>query len=406
MKYKNLIATAFSLTGLACSPEANLQRIERPTVGPEVINGTKAESYAAFSSTVALAHELYGSLSLACSGTLIEPDVVLTAAHCVDWYEASNMKIIYGTTNANNPDEGTVHDVKAVAYHESYDPYAYKKLNALLAMGEGTYSSMNVNDIGIILLEEPIPNAVTSKIYDGEIAINMIARLVGYGQNGSVYNPDEPPQPGDEPSGVLYWGDVPVKLFTEKEIIFGENYPQGNNGSPGSNPDGCYGDSGGPTFNLNQEKNIDGVITATSRVPPDAPWIGCGFGYVATRAAYYKEWIEIKVEELRNLPDPIDAGIGGFGGSAGSGGGGFAGEGGGGVGGGAGEAGCGGSAGSNTPEKDAGIETIVEKEDFIMLDRPGCNFAEGSAENGKTSLPWLLAAALLGIGCLRRKNKC
>ncbi len=402
MKYKSLINNAaFSLAALgalSCSPDAKVQQMEKPGVGLEVINGTKAESYAPFYSTVALAHELYGSLSLACSGTLIEPDVVLTAAHCVDWYEASDMKIIYGTTNANNPDEGTVHDVKAVAYHENYDPYAYKKLNALSANGEGTYSSMDVNDIGIVLLKEPILDAVTSKIYDGEITTNMIARLVGYGQNGSVQNPDETCQPGDEPSGVLYWGDVPVKVFTEKEIIFGENYPQGNNGSPGTNPDGCYGDSGGPTFNLNQEKNIDGVITATSQVPPDVPWIGCGFGYVATRAASYQEWIKAKIEELRNLPGPADAGAGGIG-SGGSGG--IAGEGG------------YGDAGVGDSEKDAGrrgadgcdsgpkIPAGEEPEEpFVMLDRPACSYA-----GGKTgSLPWGLAALACASLCRRKKK--
>lgn len=405
MTYKSLINyAAFSLAALgalSCSPDAKVPQMEKPGVGLEVINGTKAESYAPFSSTVALAQESYGSLSLACSGTLIEPDVVLTAAHCVNWYKASDMKIIYGTTNANNPDEGMVHDVKAVAYHESYDPYAYKKLNALLTMGEGTYSSMNVNDIGIVLLKEPILNAVTSKIYDGEIAINMIARLVGYGQNGSVQEPDEPSQPESEPSGVLYWGDVPVKLFTEKEIIFGENYPQGNNGSPGINPDGCYGDSGGPTFNLNQEKNIDGVITATSRVPPDVPWIGCGFGYVATRAAPYKEWIGAKVKELRNLPDPIDAGIGGFGGSPGSGGGGIAGVGGcgdAGVGGSEKDAGRGGAGGCDSgPKIPAGEEP---EEPFVMLDRPACSYA-----GGKTgSLPWGLAALACASLCRKKKK--
>ena len=397
MKYKSLINT-FSLAALGavgCSPGVNVQQIEKPGVGLEVINGTKAESHAQFPSIVALAQEP-GNI-LVCSGTLIKPDLVVTAAHCVDWWGADKIKVVYGSTNVNELNLNLVHDMKATAYHEGYDPYGYKKLNDL-ALNEGVCSeSMDVNDIGLVLLKNPIPDAVMSDIYDSQLLIDQITRLAGYGENGehnSYPSDDTLDQSGDESAGVLYWGDVPIRVITEKEIIFSKNYPLGNNGEAGANPDACYGDSGGPTYALDKNGNLAGVITATSRVPPDVPWVSCGFGYVATRVAPYGPWIETKYEEMKALPDPVDAGAGGSGGN------------GGGIDIDAGVGGNGGSAGEGgsipiIPKPDASVDDFVEKEDLVMLDRPTCNYS-GSNSN---SFPWALAAALLGVSYLRRRKE-
>jgi len=202
---------------------------------------------------------------------------MVTAAHCVKGISADSLKVVYGSHNVNEYDEDLVFEVVATDWHENYDyPSFSNEELPLKAPWPSDY------DIGVVLLKGPIQHAVTAEIYDGKLPIGMIAILAGYGR-------DE-----EGVSGVLNWGAVPVREVTEKEVIFGKNYPNGNDKEIGSDPDACYGDSGGPAYTTDLE-----LITTTSRLPLEAPVITCGYGYIGTRVGPFKGWLEDKYQELR-----------------------------------------------------------------------------------------------------------
>lgn len=103
---------------------------------------------------------LYRSNSYFCSGSLIEPDLIITAGHCMipELTTLSQVTVIAGTNTLSNTDgRGQVRQVKELFLHPDYD------------------NTLRLNDIAIIRLRNPfnmlgsgvtvicLPNAVTAE---------------------------------------------------------------------------------------------------------------------------------------------------------------------------------------------------------------------------------------------------
>ncbi|MDP7114451.1 MAG: trypsin-like serine protease, partial [Myxococcota bacterium] len=162
MHYRSMILAALAilfLTGLGCSerdvftpdPES-LEKLDSPIVG--------GQPTADFEHAVALYH---GS-SFICSGTLVTPTAVVTAAHCLD-NVADPLRVFFGV-NALKPWKGVVVPVVSYEVHPQWDPVTLQ------------------NDIAIVILEEEVPIEPATLLGADQLSPENIgdkARFVGYG---------------------------------------------------------------------------------------------------------------------------------------------------------------------------------------------------------------------------------
>jgi secreted trypsin-like serine protease len=165
------------------------------------------------------------SVLATCTATLIAPDVLLTAAHCIDpaTHPGHTYGVFAGPDASAYPDvDSLIPELEAVSQvhpHPSYDP-------------DPPFDA----DIGIALLADELdvtPLPIAREPLDASI-VGSAARIVGYGQTTSgIYNVKK------------HEADTTVAGLFEETIQVGDETRHG-----------CIGDSGGPALVV-----IDGVET-------------------------------------------------------------------------------------------------------------------------------------------------
>jgi hypothetical protein len=145
----------------------------------------------------------------ACTGTLIAPKVVLTAAHCVPAPLTGNLEVFFGATIEGPGARVPVIDAQL---HPTFDPISFDHDIALLLLAET--SSVT-----------PVPLRA-SPIDDS--AVGLLTRVVGFG----VSAPD-----AVESFGVKRQGTTTLVGYLATTWV--------DNAAPSST---CLGDSGGPAF--------------------------------------------------------------------------------------------------------------------------------------------------------------
>jgi uncharacterized protein (TIGR03382 family) len=196
-----------------------------------------------------------------CTGTLIAPDVVLTAGHCA---AANPTRVIANTLNYNAAG-GTSATVQSTTAYPGW---------------ETSY------DVAVVVLATPIAGVTPRKLgtactFEG-FAANTQVHLVGFGSTdiaggGTNTLLNEVTAPVLDPACTTGNGCVAA-------IAPGGEFVVGGNGK-----DTCYGDSGGPVYLDTPRGPI--VIGAVSRGLDNSP-TACGGGGIYVRTDKIAAWIE------------------------------------------------------------------------------------------------------------------
>lgn len=228
-----------------------------PTTGPaEIVGGTLAPA-GKWPDAVAV----IGNQG-ACTGTLIAPDVVLTAGHCV-----GGMTTVIANTLDYNTQTGQRATIKS---HTAYPNW------------ETTY------DVSVIILNTPITGVTPRPVATTDCTMTTFStkptvQLVGFGATDVN---------AQAPNTKLYEVAVPVTDAVGTTAGMGYKAavaPGGEFGAGDGVKDSCNGDSGGPVY-LNTPRGYV-VIGAVSRAYDNATQ-ACGQGGIYVRADKVLQWIE------------------------------------------------------------------------------------------------------------------
>ncbi|HEY4181533.1 MAG TPA: trypsin-like serine protease [Kofleriaceae bacterium] len=196
-----------------------------------------------------------------CTGTLIAPTVVLTAAHCIG---TDVNKVVIGTNSLARPQDGETIMVKsATEYPGGIDTF----------------------DLGVVVLQTPstiTPRAIAAGWASLAIKTGATATVAGYGgvdRDSMVFK--------DEMQEV----DLPItdEDCTHSDGCNAAAKPAGELGAGGNGLDTCEGDSGGPMFITGDLGTFLGGVTSRGY---DSNQYTCSEGGIYVRPDKAIKWIE------------------------------------------------------------------------------------------------------------------
>jgi secreted trypsin-like serine protease len=232
VKRVGLILAAMLLAVILVAGVAQARDITIQVVGGDGVPDGKYEFVAAIMDGANPVTRTY------CTGSLIDPNTVITAAHCAKGIPAAEMKVAVGKTNLADDSLGVIRQVSSKHIHPRYQDLC-----------GGCF------DVAVLNLESAVPYEPANIAPDSLDDPKTTAKVAGYGSvdpDGSVYKDRM------QEANVTIRNDDFAKSHWESRYVKSIMISAlGENGE-----DTCYGDSGGPLF-----KMVDGeaeVLGATS----------------------------------------------------------------------------------------------------------------------------------------------
>ncbi|MBL8776515.1 MAG: trypsin-like serine protease [Acidimicrobiales bacterium] len=264
-----LVAAALALVAVAAGtgPSASAQ-VPEGAGDPEIVGGVPVEDAADFPYQVALVSRGVANPFQAqfCGGSLISPDTVLTAAHCVDGEVAGDLAVRTGIVDLVD-DIGHRANVRQIRMHPGYD------------------ADTSDNDIAVLQLATTLPEtpvALAQPSQSGLWPADTLATITGWGDlTGDQNFPTDlhvaqVPVVSDSACNAAYSGSIIVAhMMCAGDLEVG-------------GVDTCQGDSGGPIVVDNGGSPLQIGVTSFGE--------GCALadfpGVYAQVDAYYGPFLE------------------------------------------------------------------------------------------------------------------